>query len=257
MRDKLRRYLEAIQKIRNPWILQLLERVTSKTITSYSSCGEDSVVRGILDRYMLQFGEYLELSYIDIGGWRPINGSNTYFLYRKGFRGTIVEPNPHFRQLWRSVRGEDQYLEVGCSSSSKEELLIFHDGASSNTFDAQFANEISKSQPFSIHKSLEVNCLPLSEIISIHLKNCSEIFLLDIDVEGRDFEVLKTHDFSIGLRPVLILIEDIATKNSSIKDSEISDFLSAKDYFLTSRTAITSIYVDKTHKISSCVSKLC
>jgi hypothetical protein len=257
MKDSLRKYFEAMQKIRNPWVLQLLERVSSNSITSYSTYGEDCVIRGILDRYMLQFGEVLELSYVDIGGWRPVDGSNTYFLYRKGFHGTIVEPNPHFRQLWRSVRPKDYYLQVGCSSLEKEELLIFHDGAASNTFSSQFASQISSNQPFSIRRKLTVNCLPLSEIITIHLKHSPGAFLLDIDVEGRDYEVLLTHSFSKGQRPVLILIEDVAAGHGVISDSDINTFLSSKDYSLISRTAITSIYVDKTDNLSSCISSLC
>jgi hypothetical protein len=256
MNASLRKCFESLQRLPIPALLYLIESLSSKSMKSYSSYGEDTLIFGVLSRYSLEFGKELELSYVDIGGWRPVSNSNTYSFYRKGFCGTVVEPNPHFRRLWKTVRPRDNYLEVGCSSLESELLLMFHDGASSNTFDPDFAQDISNNQPFQLQKSMMVPCLTLSSIIGKHLEFSRLPFILDIDVEGRDFEVVRTHNFKEGQRPVLILIEDRIKGRESLANSAIHSYLGQHDYTLIGRTALTSVYVDLNHELSKCLNPI-
>jgi hypothetical protein len=162
-----------------------------------------------------------------------------------------VEPNPHFRLLWKAVRPKDNYLGVGCSSSEAENLLIFHDNAASNTFDNSFASQISQEQSFPVMKTISVPCLTLESIVNKHLSLYDGSFLLDVDVEGRDFQVINTYDFPVGRRPIIILIEDTCEDDKLLKDSKINTYLLKHSYNLVARSAITSIYVDQDHELSS------
>ena len=211
----------------------------------YSFYGEDAVIQGILDKYKFDNGEEFNLSYIDIGAWRPIKGSNTYFLYKKGMNGTVVEPNPYFKKLWDSVRPQDQYLQFGCSNSPKESLQIFHSSAASNTMHIEFMKKISTEQHLKISGQLDVECLTIQEIIHLHQKLTSTPFLLDIDIEGLDFEVIKAFNFEKNLRPTLILIEEWLEQSENINSSEIFQYLESRDYLLIGKTVLTSIYIDK------------
>lgn len=251
MRKILGRLVERSQNLPIPYLLKLIEHLTSRSKRSFSSYGEDSILSGILSRYTLEFGKDLKLSYIDIGAWRPISGSNTYWLYRQGSRGTVVEPNPHFESLWKALRPKDHYLGVGCSSSETENLLVFHDNAASNTFDSSFAAQISQVQPFTIVKTISVPCLTLESIVNKHLSFDDGPFLLDVDVEGRDFQVISTYDFPIGRRPIIILIEDTGENAVVLRDSKINCYLLKHSYKLVARSALTSIYVDINHELSS------
>lgn len=251
MHKILRRLLEMSQRLPIPYLLKLIEYLTSRSNTSFSSYGEDAILSGILSRYFLEFKKELKLSYIDIGAWRPMSGSNTYWLYQRGLSGTVIEPNPHFNLLWKAVRPRDNYLGVGCSSSESEELHIFHDNAASNTFDQNFATDISQKQSFILMKKITVPCLTLKSIVDKHLSIYDEPFLLDVDVEGRDFDVITTYEFPIGRRPILILIEDTCNDSNSIKDSKINMYLTSHSYQLVARSAITSIYVDLKQELSS------
>jgi hypothetical protein len=219
----------------------------------YSFYGEDAVIQGILDKYKFDNGEDFNLSYIDIGAWRPIKGSNTYFLYKKGIQGTVVEPNPYFKRLWDSVRPRDQYLQFGCSNSSKGNLQIFHSSAASNTMHIEFMKKISIEQQLKISNQLEVDCLTLKEIILLHQKLTTSPFLLDIDIEGLDFEVIKTFSFEKKLRPSLIMIEEWLDQNESINSSKIFKYLESKDYLLVGKTILTSIYIDKQSNLYSVI----
>jgi FkbM family methyltransferase len=198
-----------------------------------------------MDRYTMQTGKQLELSYIDIGAWRPIKGSNTYFLYRKGFAGTIIEPNPHFKRMWSSIRPRDEYLGIGCGIEEYANLQIFHPSAASNTFSTDFAKEISDSQNHKVTQTLTVPLKSLKDIVTEHVSRIKMPFLLDIDIEGMDYEVISSYDFPDGFRPIIILIEDKPPLGDSSDSLLIQNFLTSKRYKLIARTIVTAVYIDE------------
>lgn len=255
-RNRIRKYFEILQRLPIPLLQSALEKITSCKKISYSSYGEDVLLQGIMSRYMFEFKTPLKFSYVDIGAWKPITASNTYVFYKDGISGTAVEPNPQFRNAWKALRPRDNFLDFGCSSNENEILNIFHDSAASNTFDETFAEKISINQNLSIVRKLEVRCLTLSSIIDKHLSLFPGPFILDIDVEGRDLDVLLTFDFPAGKRPLLIIIEDIAESGLTVSESRIQDYLVRHSYKLVCRAAITSIYVDDFHQLSSILSSI-
>jgi hypothetical protein len=115
----------------------------------------------------------------------------------------------------------------------------------------EFMNKISIEQQLKISNQLEVDCLTLKEIILLHRKLTPTPFLLDIDIEGLDFEVIKTFSFEEKLRPSLIMIEEWLDQNESIHLSKIFKYLESKDYLLIGKTILTSIYIDKHSKLYS------
>ena len=248
---RIRKFIEFVEPTLPKFLIKCIELMIKLPTNYYSFYGEDAVVQGILDKYKFDHGEDFNLSYIDIGAWRPIKGSNTYFLYKKGIQGTVVEPNPYFNKLWDSVRPRDQYLQYGCSNSPKENLQIFHSSAASNTMHIEFMNKISIEQQLKISNQLEVDCLTLKEIILLHQKLTPTPFLLDIDIEGLDFEVIKTFNFEEKLRPSLIMIEEWLDQNKNINSSKIFKYLESKDYLLVGKTILTSIYIDKQSNLYS------
>jgi FkbM family methyltransferase len=255
VKDKLSKRIKSFIEYAEPalpkFLIKYIESIIRLPTNYYSFYGEDAVIQGILDKYKFDNGEDFNLSYIDIGAWRPIKGSNTYFLYKKGLQGTVVEPNPYFKKLWDSVRPRDQYLQIGCSNSSKENLQIFHSSAASNTMHIEFMNKISVEQQLTIVNQLEVDCLTLEEIILFHQKLTLTPFLLDIDIEGLDFEVINAFSFEKKLRPSLIMIEEWLVQNENINSSKIFKYLESRDYLLVGKTILTSIYIDKQSKLYS------
>src|SRR5262249_29835011 len=55
---------------------------------SYSQAGEDLIVR-----FFFYHQRISNITYLDIGANEPIQLNNTYYFYRRGFRGVLVEPN--------------------------------------------------------------------------------------------------------------------------------------------------------------------
>jgi FkbM family methyltransferase len=161
-----------------------------------------------------------------------------------GSTGTVVEPNPHFERMWKSVRPRDSYLAIGCGFGNSADLQIFHPSAASNTFSSSFAEEISATQSHKITNSITVSLKTLKEIISGHVANSDLPFLLDIDIEGMDYEVISSYDFPSGFRPIIILIEDKPPAGESQDASLIEDYLNSQNYKLVARTVVTAVYVD-------------
>jgi FkbM family methyltransferase len=183
----------------------------------------------------------LKLSYIDIGAWRPIAGSNTFFLYNRGFYGTAVEPNPHLAFRWKKLRPHDQFINCGVGMKGKQDFFLFEENSPANSFDSKFIEEISAKESVQIGSKVKIECKTLEDIIKIHLSVHSGDYVLDIDVEGLDYEVLTSFDFKSYHRPILISVEDT---ESPLINSRINGYLTSKQYFLLGRTVLTSIYGD-------------
>ena len=65
----------------------------------FSQLGEQKIVINILERLCQKFP--LSETYLDIGGFHPVIGSNTFRLHHKyGWKGVIVEPNPEKLKGW-------------------------------------------------------------------------------------------------------------------------------------------------------------
>ncbi len=247
--DKLKSYrtpiLERLQRSPIKLALKIVEKITANRRSFYSIYGEDAIIMGLLDRYTMQTGQQLELSYIDIGAWRPIKGSNTYFLYKNGFTGTVVEPNPHFKRMWSSIRPRDKYLAIGCGKEEYANLQIFHPSAASNTFSTVFAKEISDYQKHKVTQTVTVPLRSLKDIVTEHVARIKLPFLLDIDIEGMDYQVISSYDFPDGFRPIIILIEDKPPLGDSSDSLLIQKFLTSKRYKLIARTVVTAVYIDE------------
>jgi FkbM family methyltransferase len=237
--------LERLQGSPIKLLTQIVEKVTANRRSFYSIYGEDAIIMGLMDRYTMQTGQQLELSYIDIGAWRPIKGSNTYFLYKNGFAGTVIEPNPHFKKMWSSIRPRDTYLAIGCGIEESANLQIFHPSAASNTFNTDFAKEITASQSHKVIQTINVPLRSLKEIITDHVVSSKLPFLLDIDIEGMDYEVISSYDFPVGFRPIIILIEDKPPVGESTDSLLIQNFLTSIRYKLVARTVVTAVYIDE------------
>ena len=69
--------------------------------------------------------------------------------------------------------------------------------------------------------------------------------MLDIDIEGMDYEITSSHAFPSGFRPIIILIEDKPPTGVSQDLSLIETYLNSQNYKLIPRTVVTAVYVDE------------
>lgn len=200
-------------------------------VTSYSQRGEDVIaaaqlrgVRGV---------------YVDVGAYHPVLYSNTYALYRRGWHGIVIDPNATLYPLYRVFRPRDQFAVCGVGETEAEQTYYtFSDGAY-NTFDAESAEALQASPR--APRLLGTHTVPISPLSTVLKKyNVTHIDLLNIDTEGFDYTVIKSHDWSI--RPRVIIIEDHNFNPDQPHNSDVYSFLHGKQYRLAGLSGETLIF---------------
>jgi FkbM family methyltransferase len=211
-------------------VFRLFPQLTPHYFKSYSQFGEDVVMRSLLDGRAV--------SYIDVGSGHPIKGSNTYFLYKQGARGILVDPIEQNIQSSKKSRARDTVIHAGVASSLGELKFFLFEPYQFSTFDKSISEQ-RVSEGIRLVKELVV---PLITLESLNLYSDPKIqSFLCIDTEGFEMQVLKSNNFEKYL-PDVIVIEDWA-RSSPNQTTEIFDFLITKGYSWHSRVGFSDIYI--------------
>lgn len=211
---------------------------------SYSSYGEDSILNGVFKRlsWIMQKDLFKQNTYIDIGSFHPVKESNTYFLYKKGWYGTLVDPNSYFNVLVHEIRPNDILYNCAVDTEAgTKEFYMFGDMDSSNTLSLEFAERKKNSQHTGVSWTAQVPTKTIDEIISIHLDyfHKTPIFM-NIDIEGKDFDVMKTYSHDVRI-PFIMLEDD---SNRIFNGSPIRKYMESKGYQPIATTFLTTLYID-------------
>lgn len=163
---------------------------------SYAQCGEDIIIRWLMG--ILKKREY---SYFDIGANDPKVLSNTYLMYKSGNRGILVEPNINVCKKLKRVRKKDTVLNCGVAEQKGKLTYYLMDNNVLNTFSKEEAERCVKYGNKIIGKR-EIEVITINEI----LEKYGKVDFLSVDVEGKDFEIIKTLDFK-RFAPLVICME--------------------------------------------------
>ncbi|AUQ25600.1 FkbM family methyltransferase [Dickeya zeae] len=203
---------------------------------TYSQHGEDMIIANIFSILNIT-----KPTYLDIGANHPLKGSNTALLYSRGSHGTIVDANPNLMNDWKEIRPHDTALNVGVSKEDGELPFYYIDDFSGrNTFDEDLAVAFVTNNPnFKIQKVEKIKTLPINKIVSQYLDGKWPDFL-SLDVEGLDYDVLESADFSQN-RPTVICAEILSGEEPNM---EIIDLLVKKGFYPAFRTIANIIAVN-------------
>lgn len=205
----------------------------------FSQEGEDALLARLLEGKDVGF-------YVDVGAHHPSSCSNTYYFYKKGWHGINIDAMPGSMRLFNLVRSRDTNLEMAISE--KEGFLEFHsfNNPLFNSADKELYEErrTEFNEPANSHNVFHVKANTLEYIFSSYLPPGTEIDFLTIDVEGLDFQVLKSNDWE-KYRPKYVLVEILGQSISSLSESEIYAFLIDKGYVLVSKLVHTVVFMEK------------
>jgi FkbM family methyltransferase len=216
---------------------------------SYSQFGED-----VIFEYCFKWLELANPSYLDVGAFDPIFVSNTYRLYENGSRGVLIEPNPEGCERLRHVRPQDTVLNCAVRTGDMPSTVDFYQMSAPtlSTIVQREAKWAEESQAWGAHKivgTISVPAYTIGEILDRHFPG--GVDLIDIDIEGLDFEILAEIDFE-RYRPRIICVEihgghyAEAGKDGTIytKPKEVYiDFMKAKGYRLFVPIVLNGIFV--------------
>lgn len=178
--------------------------------------------------------------YLDIGSGDPVQGSNTYLFYKRGWSGITIDPLTRATRKHKRKRKRDQQI-IACVSdlSFKNAEVLFYE------YDADDFSTTSE-QRFLELQAQGVTPKVIRKVKAIFLKelelktNPLEAFLLDIDIEGDEFSVLNTLDW-VNFLPRVIAVEE--WKSPIYVITKVRTLLESKGYLLEARASVTSIYV--------------
>ncbi|MDB5224764.1 MAG: SAM-dependent methyltransferase [Candidatus Adlerbacteria bacterium] len=183
---------------------------------SYSQFGEDAVIQHILRN---KTG-----TYVDVGAYHPVLYSNTYALYKRGWKGVVIDPNPSARTLFRWFRRRDTFINAAVGISGEQTYYQYDDAAYNS-----LGNPAPQRKGLQLIHTNQVTIRPLSEL----LKHVGHIDFMSVDVEGMDLEVLQTHDWSN--KPRVIAVEGSMQDPTHV-------FLESKSYSLVGVAGLTMIF---------------
>jgi FkbM family methyltransferase len=200
----------------------------------FSQEGEDAVLAGLLPHGNLRG------FFVDVGAHHPTRFSNTWKFYQAGWRGINIDPTPGSMQPFRALRSEDVNLEIGISRQPGKRQFYCYNEPALNGIDNDRREELADT-PYQLKAIIDIETLPLAEILDRHGQNYSTPSFLTVDVEGFEMEVLSSHDWAkypFGF----ILIEQRLPDLTALGSSEVWRFLVKLGYSAVACTGRTVIY---------------
>ena len=163
---------------------------------TYSMFGEDLIVKDFFKKKKKGF-------YVDVGCYHPLEGSNTYLLYKKGWNGINLDISTLSIELFNVARKEDLNVNVAVSNQSKKVKIYFRKKINMlNTINKKFAKSIFKKG----FQTKSINSNTLNSILKNSKFKNKRIDFLNLDIEGNELNALKSIDFK-KYQPKLICVE--------------------------------------------------
>lgn len=216
----------------------------------FAQYGEDLILDTALQ--VLQNRKIIsDITYIDIGANHPQRISNTYWLYKQGYCGVIIEPNRRLAALYKKIRPRDTILEMGITNTTTPDIVPFYqfeeraDGLSSFSKDSVTAAIKQTQIPF----HYDIIPTPVDNINNIAEKYIGKnpLFMVNIDAEGLDFEIISQLNFK-KFRPIFFVIETADLTQSTFlgrKNDKCIKLLQQHGYTVYADTYVNTILIDK------------
>lgn len=208
---------------------------------SYSQCGEDCIID-----FLFMWLGITNVSYLDIGAHHPTWLSNTYFFYRKGNSGVLIEPDMDLCPNLSKLRPRDKVLNIAVGLDGIDVIpLYIMSSRTLNTLDEAQAMALDASGDDKIEAVRNVQRMGINTLLETYFSN-AKLNFVSLDIEGMDLPLLQAWDFA-RYRPEVFCVETLTyTKNNTeTKVDSIIKHMQNMGYILYADTFINSIFVDK------------
>ncbi len=197
----------------------------------FSEAGQDMLVK---DNF---FKNQKSGFFIEIGAFDGIEGSNCYHFEKfMNWQGIAIEASPlQFEKLKKNRNCKLMNVAVGYENKQVEFYEVsegFTQMSGINNQNFQNSLERIKKNSDSIINKINIECKTFENLIP----SDQNIDLISIDIEGNEFEVLKSIDFDKYKIKVIILENNIPNKISFL------NFFLEKDFNYFDRVGMDEIY---------------
>lgn len=161
--------------------------------------------------------------YVDAGCYHPLHLNNTYLLYKRKWNGINIDISEFSIKLFNFMRPDDVNINSAISDSENEISFYYQKKLSQLS---TIKKNISTERMQGKIKEKKIKSFTLNSVLKNSKFKDKQIDFLNIDIEGADFEALRSLDFKT-YNPKIICIE-IMEKN--ILNSKIFNFLKNLNY---------------------------
>jgi FkbM family methyltransferase len=215
----------------------LVGRDLGVRLVSFSQNAEDV-------RLWRVFNDTKDGFYVDVGANHPVTGSVTKLFYDAGWSGINIEPGPTY-DLLAAARPRDINIRaaIGRSAGHAAFWLTYPETGLSTA-----RPEVHDRVPELIEQfeQVTVQCLRLEDVLEAHASGRA-IHFLKIDVEGSEADVISSNDWR-KFRPVVLIVEAVATMDSTPTHDAWEPQLLAFDYELAAFDGLNRFYVASEHR---------
>lgn len=218
-------------------IIALLRIPLGRSIRlSYSFTGEDRIIESLLKPLVTYNGFY-----VDVGCNDPRFISNTFLLYRRGWKGICIDANEKLIKKYKKIRPRDKAVCALVSDEKKEmEFVELTNNTLSSTNSKHLKQWMLEGQNIISKKTIFPKTL--TSILDDH-KAPYNIDLLSVDVEENDLNVLQSLDFA-KYHPRLIIVEAETFDPRNPSHHPIYNLLTQKNYKFNG-SILTNLYFSK------------
>lgn len=200
----------------------------------YSQQEEDKI---LYNKYL----NYKNGFFIELGAMNGIVFSNTLFFEQElNWSGVLIEPDPY--QYYQLQNNRPNCHTFNYAISDKEgEVEFLGDQALGGIVSSMSEKHIS-GWKLDMSKSYLVKSKPIKSLIQdIPIQR---VDLFSIDVEGGEYGVLSTFDWSIPVYLVLIELDGL----NQTKDDQCRSFLQSNNFVLAEKIGINDLWINHNNK---------
>lgn len=174
--------------------------------------------------------------YVDVGCHHPRRYSNTALLYNKGWHGINIDADKKNLKLFKVFRKRDRNIQALISDKSEKLKFYYFDDSALNGILNYSKVRYLKDLGYKVLKEEFINTQRLDDVISKFGIPNNRIDLLDIDVEGYDFQVLKSIDLNLfEIKVILVETGDF--------ENEITEYLLKYNYIFYTKSNRNSFFI--------------
>ena len=211
-----------------------MSKVTREYMDFHGTYTEDAVLCLVFNSLEIPIEK---VRYLEIGTNDPIRDNNTYFFYKRGARGVLVDPISVVGELVKMVRPEDFFINVAISDKQSDGKVTFYRSKSS-TISSLVSGHHKKWDGRSHNETVEIT-VPLMGINELFKQVSYVPELFCVDAEGYDEIIIRGLDFNL-YSPKVILVE-IGHLYGDI--CSFDEYMESQGYFLYSVISANAVYV--------------
>ncbi len=205
--------------------------------SSYAQCGEDLIAAFYFDCFGVKSGTYL-----DIGAHDPHWLNNTFFFYRRGWRGVNIDAQEGAIRNFEKYRPDDINIAAAVSGAGGERCLRVFDATALSTASDE-RTRLYQSMGHRVTGEIKLITARLVDILERVGKQ--DFDLVSIDVEGMERELLEAL-FNAGTFPRMLICETALYAPrlaDATKCKDLVSWVQAKGYSVYADTFVNTIFI--------------